>query len=176
MVYLSHRQAGSGRSHRGQREESVDSEGFAGQWWSIPCSGATINYVTANSQATKGFPKIGGSCPRSENKWPKSQRERTVFLTCGHYGDARSAEMKHSVLWLWSWNRLFHQDTKRHRNVHASHARRPVYKEGKTRGMMACWPPEPRASLHLEKGKPQGSFLLIIAGIKVNLWWNYRFS
>lgn len=85
---------------RGRGEDSVDSEGFAGQWWSIPCSGATINYVTANDQATKGFPKIGGSCPRSENKWPKSQRGRTVFLTCGHYRDARSAEMKHDVLGL----------------------------------------------------------------------------
>lgn len=56
-----------------------------------------------------------------------------------------------------------------HRNVHASHMCRPVGREGKTRGTMAGGPPEQRESLHLEKGKPRWSFLLLIAGIKGDL-------
>lgn len=128
---------------RGRGEESVDSEGFAGQWWSIPCSGATINYVTANGQATKGFPKIGGSCPRPENKWPKSQRGRTVFLTCGHYRDARSAEMKHDVLGLEAGSGYSIKTLKcTGMSMCPTPGGQTVDKEGKVQWTMACWLPE----------------------------------
>lgn len=90
----------------------------------------------------KGVPKIGWNHSQSENKLPKFQYEKTVFLTYifmwPPLGEARPTEIKYNMLWLRNWKLLFHQDTKMQRNLHESVPQGlKIYYEGKTKWTMA---------------------------------------
>lgn len=68
----------------------------AGQWWKVHMLQCHHKLCENEWSGHKGVPKIGWNCPQSENKLPKFQYEKTVFLTCIFMwpllGEARSAE------------------------------------------------------------------------------------
>lgn len=115
-------QEGQGRS------VSVQQRVSAGQWWKVHMSQCHHQLCENEWSGHKGVPKIGWNCPQSENKLPRFQYEKTVFLTYISMwpllGEARSTEMKHNMLRLLNWKLLLHQDTKMQRNLHESGASR----------------------------------------------------
>lgn len=100
----------------------------AGQWWKVRMLQDHHKLCYNECSGHRGLPKIGWNCPWSENKLPKFQYERIVFLTYiwkwPLLGEARSTEVKCSMPGLWNWKLLFHQDAKMQSNLHKPRASR----------------------------------------------------
>lgn len=103
-----------------------------GQWWKVHMLQCHHKLCWNERSGHKGVPKIGWYHSQSENKLPKFQYEKTLFLMYismwSPLGEARSTEIKYNIPWFKNWKLLLHQDTKmqkkKKKNLHESGAPR----------------------------------------------------
>lgn len=152
----------------------------AGQWWKVHMLQCHHKLCWNERSGHKGVPKIGWYHSQSENKLPKFQYEKTLFLMYismwSPLGEARSTEIKYNIPWFKNWKLLLHQDTKMQKKkksawVWCPKAERFIMKERQNEQWHVSWSESWQWTCILEKWKPEKTYVLIIS--EVQIWIRY---